>query len=331
MGGKIMITTATAGISPTFPQAFYDRNLLDRLHQAKAGGFIHDKWAQKRPMPKKNGDTIDFRRFGNLAPATTPLTEGATPAGSSISITNVRSTTNQYGDFVEFSDLVDLQAIDPLLTETGEILGDQAAETLDIITRDELAAGTQVIYANGKTSRATVTAADKLTTLEMRKAVRLLKKNKVKPAQDGYYVLLVAPDTTFDLQDDPKWIDVEKYGRDMKDVISGEIGKIYGVRVVETINAKFFEGAGGDPDGAGALLTSDVFASIMLGANAYGTVEIAGEGDVQNIIKPLGSSGATDPLNQRQTSGWKVNAFAAKRLQELAIVRIEHGATDATQ
>jgi N4-gp56 family major capsid protein len=60
-----------------------------------------------------------------------------------------------------------------------------------------------------------------------------------------------------------------------------------------------------------------------VGEEAYGITKIKGEGDVQTIIKPLGSAGSADALNQRQTIGWKINAFVAKRLKEQAIVRIE--------
>jgi hypothetical protein len=51
--------------------------------------------------------------------------------------------------------------------------------------------------------------------------------------------------------------------------------------------------------------------------------KINGEGDAKVIVKALGSSGVADPLNQRQSIGWKINAFVAKRLEETAIARLE--------
>ena len=42
------------------------------------------------------------------------------------------------------------------------------------------------------------------------------------------------------------------------------------------------------------------------------------------IIKPVGSSGATDPLNQRGTVAWKVKGVAYTILQDDFGVRIEH-------
>lgn len=65
----------------------------------------------------------------------------------------------------------------------------------------------------------------------------------------------------------------------------------------------------------------DVYATLIMGANAYGTTEITG-GGLEHIVKPLGSAGAADPLNQRATAGWKATK-AATRLVEEYMVRIE--------
>jgi len=305
------LTTSTA-ISPEF-QTFYDKTLLNRLRQK----YIHRQWAQKKPMPKNHGKTVQFRRFGNLAPATTPLTEGVTPAGNSASVTEITATIAQYGDYLMFSDMVKLTALDPSLVEYAEVLGDQAGETLDVLTRDELASGTNVFYAGANTARNTIASTDVLTLTLLKKVRRFFKKNKVKPMSDGYYVLLISPDTEYDLYADPDFKAYMQNRTDVKTIYDGEIGTVFGFRIIVTPNAKVFTGAGN--------LGVDVHASIALGADAYGEVSIEGNGNVQNIIKPLGSSGTEDALNQRQTTGWKVNAWTVKRLQELAICRIEHG------
>ena len=44
------------------------------------------------------------------------------------------------------------------------------------------------------------------------------------------------------------------------------------------------------------------------------------------IVKRASESGTSDPLEQRNTIGWK-NFFTAKRLNEMAMVRIETGAS----
>ena len=70
---------------------------------------------------------------------------------------------------------------------------------------------------------------------------------------------------------------------------------------------------------------ADVHATLVFGADAYGVIDVDGEGCLQTIVKPCGSGGAADPLDQRATVGAKVAAYTAKILNNLWIVRIEHG------
>ena len=88
-----VINTGSGAVA-TKPAAFYDKVLLKTL---RARSFNHSAFAQSRPMPKNAGDTINFRKIGVLAPATTPLTEGVTPDGNSATVTGISATTAQYG------------------------------------------------------------------------------------------------------------------------------------------------------------------------------------------------------------------------------------------
>jgi hypothetical protein len=82
-------------------------------------------------------------------------------------------------------------------------------------------------------------------------------------------------------------------------------------------------------DDAGAITTNyrerDVHATLVFGADAYGVIDVDGSGTMETIVKPHGSEGSGDPLNQRATVGAKVAAYAAKVLNPLWLVRIEHG------
>ena len=69
---------------------------------------------------------------------------------------------------------------------------------------------------------------------------------------------------------------------------------------------------------------ADVYTTLIFGKDAYGVVDIDGSDTVQTIIKPCGSAGTSDPLNQRATIGAKVAGYAAAILNDLWIVRIEH-------
>lgn len=77
----------------------------------------------------------------------------------------------------------------------------------------------------------------------------------------------------------------------------------------------------------GASSGDEVHATIIYGQDAFGMVSLGGGGkpNIQIIVKPLGSSGSDDPLNQRGTIAWKVPFFACAVLQDDFIVRVEHG------
>lgn len=316
------VTTRTQVVAEV--NDFYDKTLLVRA----VAYFCHTNWAQVRDIPANAGtDTIKFRRYGNLTAATTALTEGVTPQGSQLSTTDITATVAQYGDYVTLTDVVQLETPDPLLTETAEILGDQLGDTLDQLTRDVLVAGTTVQYANGQAGRSSVTSSDKMNATETRKAVRTLWGNKAKPVtrridpNNAYgttgmrpcFIGIVSHNTHYDLKGDSNFIPTNKYPN-QNDVMENEVGAIDEVRFVMTQNAKVFAGAG-----SGGI---DVHATLIMAQNFYGITRIAGNA-VKNIIKPLGSAGASDPLDQRGTSGWKA-WFVAKRLNEAFAVRVEH-------
>lgn len=292
---------------------FYDRTLLKRMLPY----LVFLRYGQKKPLPKREGDTISFRRVESLAPATTPLTEGVTPDGSKINVTEVTATVQQYGDFVEVTDKLDLIGIDPIVTETSEILGEQAGLTIDNVVRDIVCAGTTVQYINNKTSTSALVNTDKISYAEIKKAVKTLKNNNVRPLEDGSYVGLIDPDTESDITDDPMWVDVSKYNGGTK-IMDGEIGKLAGVRFVTTTETLVKSGTSSLP----------VHCTMIIGKGAYGVVDVEGSTNKPKIIlKPFGSSGTEDPLNQRQTQGWKA-FFTAVRLNELAMVRIEHAVSE---
>jgi N4-gp56 family major capsid protein len=319
------MANTTTGQIPAEVNNFYDRTLLYRAIPL----FVHTRWAQVRDIPRKAGTlTIKFRRYSNLTAATTALSEGITPTGSALSVTDITATVAQYGDFVTVTDVLDFQSQDPVLMEAAEILGDQMGDTLDQLTRDVLNAGTNVYYGGtGHTLRSQVASGEIITDVLIKKAVRLLKGNKTRRltkmvnATTGYgtsplnasYVAICHPNTTYDLKAITGWTSVEKYAS-TNGIMEGEVGKYDEVRFVETTNAKVFSGAGAS--------SIDVYSTLVFGSDAYGTTRISGEA-VKNIIKPLGSAGSADPLEQRATSGWKAT-FVAKVLNDAFIMRIEH-------
>lgn len=313
--GNTNITT-DAGLSKEM-KTFYSDYLIDMAEP----NLVHDQFAQKHPIPKNGGKTIEFRKYDPLPKALTPLTEGVTPNGQKLTMDTIEARVEQYGGFVELSDMLLLTAIDNNMVEATKLIGSQAGRTLDTITREVLVGGTNVQYAEGQVdSRSKLVGGAEsgnhyLTVNSIRRAVRTLKVWNA-PKINGYYAGIIHPDCSYDLMDDPKWVNVKTYS-DPSGIYEGEIGRIEGVRFVETSEAKIFEGAGASG--------RDVYATMILGGDAYGVTEITG-GGLQHIVKQLGSAGTADPLNQRATVGWKATKVA-ERLVEAYMVRIETAST----
>ena len=291
-------TTATGTLSPEM-KVFYSDYLIDNA----VPKLVHDQFGQKHPIPKNGGKTIEFRKYSPLPKLLTPLTEGVTPDGQSLTVTTIEATVAQYGGYVTLSDMLLMTAIDNNMVQATKLLGNQAGATLDTITREVLNGGTNVVYAGGVASRSAL-GDNKLTVDDIKKAVRALKNQNAEKIGDSF-VAIIHPDVTYDLTNDPTWQAVKDY--DPKDWYEGEIGKIAGVRFVETTEAKIFEGG--------------VYSTLILGENAYGVTEIEG-GGLQHIVKQLGSAGSADPLDQRSSVGWKA-LKTAELLIPNYLVRVE--------
>lgn len=313
---NVVQTTLLSGLTPEM-KTFYDMTLIDEA----SANLVHDQFGQKRPIPANGGKTIEFRKFAPLAKATTPLTEGVTPDGKSLTVSTITATVSQYGDYITQSDVLELTALDNTIIEATKLLGKQAGSTLDTVVRNALQAGTNVTYcpkisADGAetavTSRANLDATAQLTVDVVQQVVAKLRAQNA-PTIDGDYVAIIHPYVAYDLMRDPEWIDAHKYAQP-DNLYTGEIGKIAGVRFVQTTEAKIYTGSG-CPSGLA------VFTSLFLGDGAYGVTEITG-GGLQTIVKQKGSAGTADPLDQRSSVGWKA-IKTAEILIPNYIVRVE--------
>lgn len=401
--------TYSSGVAPSVTE-YFERKLLDHVRN----NHVYGMDTQKRALPAHNGRTVQFRKWTPFAPIDEPLKEGVTPDGQTLSMTELRATIKPYGRHVELTDEMDWALLDSPKKDVATLLAEQAADSIEAITRDGWASGTNVQYV-GQTSRGAITSSNILTYAEIKKAVRTLKKNGAKPFADGFYHAIVGADTVHDLTSDAMWVDVAKY-QDKARVSQYELGSLYKVKFFESSMPMIFktksylygttaslaltawdeankvatvaktslgaddaaiayairclvgqmvclkdasasntpvtgyieritiEGASakihfrwatgtltyasGDlivPTGGGASGV-DVHGTIVYGQDACGEVSLDGSGkNIQIIIKPAGSSGASDPLNQRGTAAWKVKGFCATILQDAFVVRIEHG------
>lgn len=326
-----MGTTTLAVVAPGV-QAFYDRNLLSRAQP----NDVHGRFGQKRPIAARSGNQIKFRRYSQLAAATTALTEGVTPSGSALAVTDITATLAQYGDFVTLSDMVSLTNQDPVVTEATDVLGDQGGTTVDQVRRDVLVAGTNVAYANGVADRLSLIA--KLSGADLDKAIRYLKGQNAKfmkegiPPSDGVgtgairkaFIGIVHPDVEYDLEAITGFKTVSDYPSSMS-VMEDEIGAYKNIRFVSSTNAKIWLAATtastATMKATPASGPNDVYATLIIAAEAYGVCPLSGKA-METIVKPLGSAGSADPLEQRSTVGWKATTTTSI-LNQAWMVRIE--------
>lgn len=314
--------TGTADI--TNVNSFYSRDLLLRAQPF----LTHTRFGQVKDIPMGNSSVIKFKRYANFTVATTPLTEGVTPVGKKLSETIITATALQYGDFVTLSDKLTMTTEDPVRLEANGVLSDQAGNTIDQLCRDAMVGTTNVIYSgSGNTANADVAAGDVITLANIQTAEETLKVANTRymtsfvDPSTGYSTVPLAPAfvgichtyTVKTIRAMTGFTKVELYANPAARM-EGEFGKIENTRFIETVNGKVYTAAG-----TGSI---DVYATIIMGREAYGITRIAGHA-MENIVKPLGSAGTADPLNQRETAGWKAT-FVAKVLNDDFMLTIRH-------
>lgn len=306
---------------PSQQKTFYERTLLERLLPNLV--FLNHGQKYTKAIPKNEGATINFRRFNSLPIPSESLVEGITPAGRNLSIDQILATVRQEGDYVMLTDLLDMVGLDPVIVETTELISEQAALTLETRVRDIVYNGTNVYYVGGHADRGDIEDADVMTGTECRRIRQLMARNNIKPAEGQDYIGFIHPDGSYNLKGSAEWLAANVYG-DPSKLWNGEVGKLHGIRWIESTMCPIWVGAGNQPAG-----DVDVYGALVVGAGAYGTVDISGSAKPEIIVKNKGEAGTSDPLEQRSTIGWKA-LMTAVRLQELAMLRVEFAATDGS-
>lgn len=292
---------------------FYIRTLLERL---KPELFLYND-AMKKKLPKNQGRTVNWRKFNSLPAVTVALTEGKTPDGQDLDVTQIEAMLKQYGNYVTTTDELQTTGIDSVVTEASELCGEQAALSVELTLAEKLFAGTNVMFAGGKASRTALETTDVVTGNDIKKLRRQLKKKNARKFSDGYFHAIIDPDMTYDLTNDSAWQDVAKYAKP-EQMLKGEIGKMHGFRFME---ATAFEPVAGTSG-------VQVHRSLFYGKDSYGAVDLEnGGGKPDIIVKQLGSAGTDDPLNQRGSIGWKL-PFACEILQPDALISFECAVTE---
>ncbi len=307
--------------------------------------LVLDKFGDVKPLPRNTADTITFRRPVPYIVSTTQLVEGVTPAPKSISYEDVSVQMGQYGDLFEISDRVVDMAEDPVLSNASMLLGEQAAETKELILWGVLRAGTNVFYSGTGTPAARSDVNDTITLNLQRAVIRSLNNQRAKKvttmvsASPKFGTEAVAPgfvafghtDLEQDIRDMDGFTPVERYGN-FSPISQYEVGKVEQVRyILSPVLEPFTDAGSGTLNGMVSTGGSnvDVYPVIYVAKNAYGTVPLKGAGSMNPTVINPGTISKSDPLGQRGYVGWKMY-YAALILNQAWISRVEVGVTDLT-
>jgi len=326
-----MASTSYGDISPR-TAAYAEKELLKR----GLPYLVLEKFGQAKALPEHSTKVIKFRRYNALPNTPTALTEGVTPSGQTLAVTDVTATLSQYGDKVTITDVILDTHEDPTLNESVALLGEQAAQMIEKMRFGVLKAGTNVLYANGS-ARTDVNTA--VTISLQRRAVRALKRQNARfittivRSTPSYgtenvapgFVALIHPDLEADVRGLTGFVPAEKYGT--MTPWENELGKCEDVRYVSSTIFAPFADAGGDK---GTMLSTtgtkaDVYPILYVARDAYGIVALKGMFAVTPmVVNPKPSD--SDPLAQRGHVGWKAMQTCTI-LNDAWLVRAEVGAT----
>ncbi|MBQ7160624.1 MAG: N4-gp56 family major capsid protein, partial [Clostridia bacterium] len=99
--------TTQSGLSDEM-KTYYDTELLENVR----ANLVFNQFAKTKFLPGGKGKKVEWRKFNTYAKATTPLTEGVTPDGESVTVTSIEAPVKQYGSYTTVSDLLDMTAVD---------------------------------------------------------------------------------------------------------------------------------------------------------------------------------------------------------------------------
>jgi N4-gp56 family major capsid protein len=315
-----LATTTTADLTNAI-KTYYDSVLLETLDP----NLYFYQFGEKRPVPKGEGKTVKWNlltRFdlGRI------LTEGqamTVSAMRNLSTVAVSGIVNQYGDAISVSDLADETVMFDVGRMAIENLAKQAAKTIDRVIANAIVnnvstaslkghflfkTSTEVTDYWGMTSTIsagvqTVSSANLIAVSDIKDAVFKLRALNVQPYSGTDYIAIMPTEVAADIAGDSQFIGFHQYTNSTP-LFNGEIGKLYGVRIVDCPTAPAIRGSN-----AGGTASTIAYGTTIFGKGFYGVTEWAGG---LKTTMPEGAS-KSDPLNQFTIYGWKIS-FTSKVL-----------------
>jgi N4-gp56 family major capsid protein len=303
-----MATTQISGVGNLVVNA-YDTYVRAALRSLPVMRSVADV----RPVALTNpGTTLKFAVYANLAAATTALTETSdvTPLALS-NPSQVTVTVTEYGNAVEQTEKVNMATFSSIDTMIGDAIAYNAADTLDQLVATALTSGSVVKYGGSRTSTATLTATDVLSTTMLRKAQTTLLESNAQPRVGDLYTLFIHPRQAFDLRAETGsggFVDIHKYTTEnVGNLLTGTIGVLEGFQVVQTSRV---------PSTTSGASSATVYSAVAVGKEALLEANVY---DVQTVVAPQ-----IDILRRKSALGWKY--FGGWGIfRDAAVCRLETG------
>lgn len=291
-------------------QTFYVKTFLARAEYES----IFEQGAQMRNQPSNGGDVVKFTRHTPLATVTTALTQGTNPSEVALTAANVTAQLAEYGTAVKISRFLTLNGIDAANAEKIEVVGQNMRETLDELVRNELFTGATTQFQAAKTALTALSASDVMKVKDLQLAVRTLKKNKARrlTTKEAPWLGKISPDSSYDLQQDSTFINVDSYQNGSM-IYRGELGKISGVRLLESANPKT------------EASTTTVYSNFIHGDQAFGSISLEGDA-AQLFIIPHTKIDSGNPAGRFSMVSW-ATTYVAKTLNSNWLINLKVGVT----
>ena len=291
-----MAYTTTASVD--YAQTAYDR----LAYFAYRPELYYDRAVEVKPTRQSMpGATVVFTIQNDLPIASTALNESTDLTPVAMSDSQVSVALAEYGNVTVTTAKLRGEAfveIDPI---QANVVGYNAAVSIDEIAKNIAQAGTTVDYATGTgaapISRASITPLNTFGAANVRLEKARLRRANV-PTFGGAYVAYIHPDVSYDLQGQTgtnTWTDPHTYSQP-DEIWQGEIGQFQGVRFIETPRAPWFGNAGSSPT------TTSVYGTLFMGRQALCKAHsiVDGNGDNPHIVP----GPVTDYLRRFLPLGW---------------------------
>ncbi len=297
----------------------YQRHYSKKLLMHAENTLVLNQFAKKAALPRGLGaKTIRFFRRVTAASANvSTLTEG-TPLATytDLTYTPVDVDLVQLGELARFTDILGWTALLDVMEDGIQLLGEDCALKADDVTLAVIAhatTGGTKRYSGGAANYAALAAltqtTGKFVATDALDAVTNLKIN-LAPRIDGGYVGIIGPQVARDLMVDARWLDPQKYKDGTQGLFKGEIGKLDGVRYVETTNVWSEDATEGTRDTT-ITPADQIYLTVFTGKEGYGVVSLDGQSPHSPKVIICDKADKADGLNQFISVGWKAFYNAA--------------------